>query len=315
MNAKNTAGAVALAMLVLASHVTAGTLGSWASDANGFDTKSFWYDTGREVVVFDAQFTPAHAGQLIEAIRKSTASPITTLVITHPNPDKFNGAAAFRAIGASVVASRATADAIPGVHAYKRAYFVGAGMFTAATYPAQATVDRTFEGTLAVGGGEVLLHVLNHPGVARTQTIAHIPAQRALIVGDLVHHKAHAWLEGGIEAGSPRPDLAAWKAALAELRAFPHTTVHGGRGEAAPVEEAVAAQTEYLDALNDLVRGYLLELGPRVGELAGPEAGKHHQEIMRRAAEAYPQHGLAYLIQYGVYGLANALAQPASRLR
>ena len=99
----------------------------------------------------------------------------------------------------------ATAAAIPGVHAYKSYYFTQiAKTFTAETYPKAPTIDETFKGahTLELRGGLVVqLKTLQHAGVASTQTVAYVPAARALFVGDLVHHKAHAWLEGGIVEG------------------------------------------------------------------------------------------------------------------
>src|SRR5678816_4049427 len=52
------------------------SLGTFTSDAAGFDTHSFYYDTGKEVVVFDAQFTPDLARQLIAQIHGETTSPI-----------------------------------------------------------------------------------------------------------------------------------------------------------------------------------------------------------------------------------------------
>ncbi|MFY0536083.1 MBL fold metallo-hydrolase [Nannocystis pusilla] len=198
-------------------------LHTFTSDAAGFDTHSFYYDTGREVVVFDAQFTEPLAQALVEDIRTHTDSPIRYVVITHPNPDKFNGVGPLRAAGATVVASEATAAAIPGVHAYKRAAFIGNGTFTEDSYPPEATVDLTFRDSLRLellGDATVELQVLENAGVSSTQTVAHIPAAEALIVGDLVHHGAHAWLEGGIVDGAPRPDLSAWAAALDELRAW-----------------------------------------------------------------------------------------------
>ena len=91
--------------------------------------------------------SPELAEAAIASLREQTDNPITYLVITHPNPDKFNGAPAFQAEGAEVIASEATAAAIPGVHAYKKAGFVGMGMFTEETYPQQAAVDETFTGT------------------------------------------------------------------------------------------------------------------------------------------------------------------------
>lgn len=284
-------------------------VGSYTSPASGFDTHSFWIDTGREVVVIDAQFTAAEAERVAAQIRRETKSPITWIVVTHPNPDKFDGAPVFQALGAKLVTSKATARAMPGVHAYKKAYFVGAGAFTDATYPALPKPDVTFEGDmdLALAGGvRVTLHELAHSGVSTTQTVVAVPAANALFVGDLVHHGAHAWLEGGIEGGKPRPDVAAWKLALEELRGFPGATVYGGRGREAKVEEVVPAQAEYLDRMDRIVTDYVAGLGPRRSELLGPKAGEHWKAITALAQKAYPERDLSYLVEYGVYGLALA---------
>ena len=67
-----------------------GTLYAYDSGADGFFTKTFFYDTGSEVVAFDAQFTPALAEAALAWLGAQTDSPVTHLVITHPNPDKFN---------------------------------------------------------------------------------------------------------------------------------------------------------------------------------------------------------------------------------
>lgn len=288
---------------------------TFTSDAAGFDTHSFWIDTGKEVVVFDAQFTPALADQVIADIKAQTRSPIRWLVVTHPNPDKFNGAPRFQAEGAKVVASQATADALAGVHAYKKYYFVElAKQFTSETYPAQATIDVTFDDRyeLPLGGhAQVSLRRLEHAGISSTQTVAYVAEAAgggALFVGDLVHHGAHAWLEGGIVDGAPRPDLAAWKGALDELRAFPATTqVYGGRGEAAPVSEAVTAQQAYLDAASATVDGYLASLGERRAELGdAAKAQAHYVAIEEELVRQMPARKLAYLVRYGVYGLVQA---------
>ena len=291
--------------------VAAPALHTFTSDPSGFDTHSFWLDTGREVVVFDAQFTPALAEQLLASIRAATTSPVRFVVVTHPNPDKLNGAAVFQALGAKVVASRATAAAIPDMHAYKRAYFTQvAKSFTDSSYPAEAHVDLTFEGNflLPTERGHIELHELRHAGVSSTQTVAWLPAQRALVVGDLVHHGAHAWLEGGIVRGVPAPDLVSWQAALEELRAYPGATVYGGRGEAAPVEAAVDSMSRYLTTADRVVGEYVRDL-PRAGEiLRGPSAGPHWAALRTRMEAAYPEYELSYLVEYGVYGLALAKA-------
>lgn len=288
-----------------------GELYTFTSDASGFDTHSFYYDTGSEVIVFDAQFTHPLAEALIEDIRGNTDSPIRWVVITHPNPDKFNGAAPLQAAGATVIASEATTAAIPGVHAYKRAYFIGAGAFTEDSYPPQATVDRTFTDELRLplaSGATIDLKVLRHAGVASTQTVAHIPAIDALIVGDLVHHGAHAWLEGGLVDGAPRPDLDAWAAALDELRAWPGTTVHGGRGEPAPLELAITAQQDYLVRIEQIVADYVAGVADPAA-FTGPDAATHWAAIAGAARAAFPERTLDYLISYGVYGLVLSLLE------
>lgn len=292
---------------------------TFTSDQNGFDTHSYYLDTGAEVVVFDAQFTPELAQALVDDIRSHTDSPIRYLVVTHPNPDKFNGASVFQALGAKVVASEATAAAIPDVHAYKRDFFVHvAGMFTEDTYPAQARVDITFTDELALDLDaelEVRLRVLDNPGVSSTQTVASIPALDALVVGDLVHHRAHAWLEGGIVDGAPRPDLARWRAALDELSDFGNPTVYPGRGEPAARALAVPAQQDYLTRVEDITRAYIDEHG--ADALLGGDAATHHAAISERIAAAFPEHALPYMTQFSIYGLATALASatatPAAR--
>ncbi|MCY1019349.1 MBL fold metallo-hydrolase [Pyxidicoccus sp. MSG2] len=284
----------------------------YTSDASAFDTHSFFYDTGAEVVVFDAQFTEAQAEKVLAAIRAKTGNPIRYVVVTHPNPDKFNGVGVFQREGAKVVASEATAAAIPAVHAYKKYFWVNVvKAFTEETYPAQAKVDVTFSGTYALpleGGAKVELSELKHAGVTTTQTVAYVPGRKALIVGDLVHHKAHAWLEGGLRDGKAVPDVDAWKAALDELAAWPDATVYGGRGEAAPVAEAIAAEKRYLDGMVTLVNAYAAELGGRKAELCGDAAAPHYAELEQRAAAAFPEYTLKYMVGYGVYGLVNRLA-------
>ncbi|ADO71650.1 MBL fold metallo-hydrolase [Stigmatella aurantiaca] len=284
----------------------------YTSDAQGFDTHSFFYDTGSEVVIFDAQFTEAEAGKVLAAVRAETPHPIRYVVVTHPNPDKFNGVAVFQREGAQVVASEATAAAIPAVHAAKKHYWVNvAKAFSEPSYPAQATVDITFRGTYRLplqGEGQVELTELHHPGVASTQTVAYLPRRQALLVGDLVHYRTHAWLEGALREGRAVPDLDAWKAALEELKAWKGATVYGGRGESAPVEEAVAEQQRYLDGMEGLVKAYVAELGSRKAELCGNDAAPHYEALTRRAAEAFPGYALPYMVQYSVYGLVTPLA-------
>ena len=283
-----------------------GELHRFTSSAEGFHTHTYYYDTGKEVVVFDAQFTRSAARAVIEDIRERTDSPITHLVITHANPDKFNGANVFRELGAEVIASRQTVEAMPGVHAYKKHYFVEvAGTFTAQTYPELPQVDVTFSGqkTLQLSSGhEVLLRHIDRSAVAPTHTVAHIPSLDALVVGDLIHHGVHAWLEGPIVDGRPRPDLRAWKSALEELDRFEGVVVYGGRGESAPLEEAVAAQMHYLTEVEQIVREHLQ------GHEGTPDE-QTNAAVAGQVIDAFPQYDHNYMVEYSIYGLTNHYAR------
>lgn len=280
---------------------------TFTSDGSGFDTHSYWVDTGREVVVFDAQFTPALAEQMRAEIRSLTASPVRYVVVTHPNPDKFNGASVFQAEGATLVASSETAAAMPGVHAYKEAYFTGVGMFAEGTYPALPTVDMTFDGTLRLeldADVDITLHTLSGPGVSSTQTVALL--QGAVIAGDLFANQVHAWLEGGIVEGAPHPTLESWQAMLDEVTLLSDAAaqVYPGRGEPAPLEEASAAQQLYLETMEGLVETYVNTLPDAAAALTGDQASTHYANITAEAEKAFPTYGLSYLVSYGVYGLA-----------
>jgi glyoxylase-like metal-dependent hydrolase (beta-lactamase superfamily II) len=245
----------------------------------GFDTRTFFYEGAQEVIAFDAHFTPDLAKQSIAELRKHTDKPITWLVITHPNPDKFNGASVFREEGAKIIASEATALAIPGVHAYKEYFFVEmAKMFPRGTYPHPVAVDETFRGAMDLvlrGGERIELRELSQAGVSSTQTVAYVKASRALFVGDLVHHQAHAWLEGGIVDGKPVPTLGEWEASLREIaKLYPEETlVYGGRGETAMLREAVPAQISYLKRARKIVRNDLTSRGDRARDYLGGNAG------------------------------------------
>ena len=290
-----------------------GTLYTFDSGEAGFFTKTYFYDTGSEVVAFDAQFTPELAEQAIASLREQTDNPITYLVITHPNPDKFNGAPAFQDEGAEVIASEATEAAIPGVHEYKKAGFVGMGMFTEETYPQQATVDETFTGTQTLelsDGKTVELSELSEPGVSSTQTVAFIPELNALIVGDLVHHKLHAWLEGGIVDGQATPTLDGWIADLQELErefaADPEPTVYGGRGEPPRSRWRSPTRSPIWRRADQIVTDYVAGLGDSKSELSGDQAGEHYAAIQAELAEAFPDYAFPDMISFSVYGLVNS---------
>mgnify|MGYP001351602939 CR=1 FL=1 len=282
------------------------------SGPEGFDTRTFFYEGEQDVVAFDAQFTPALAKQSIEHLRKFTKKPITWLVLTHPNPDKFNGASVFKAEGARILASTATAQAIPAVHSYKEYYFVEmAKMFKKGEYPQPVSVDQTFnhEMDLVLRGGEKInLKELSQPGVSSTQTVAYIESNNSLFVGDLIHNKAHAWLEGGIVNGKPVITIDGWIADIKELASlFPtDALVYGGRGITADLKSSSVEQIQYLQKAQILVRKELKALGHKANDFLGTESSALYKNLTAKFQIEFPTYDLAYMIEYGSYGLVQA---------
>jgi len=287
-------------------------ISTYQTDANGFDTKNFYYDSGKEVVVFDTQFTPGYAEEAIAQIQSETDSPIRYVVITHPNPDKFNAMESYRKAGAKIIASEATARALPGVHAYKQYYFVNiAGLFTKENYPQPGKPDVVFnkEHTIELDDGKrVELRELGSKGVSSNQTVAWIPEEQALFVGDLIHHEAHAWLEGPVASGKPQPDLDAWIATLRKLESlYPaDATVYAGRGETVSLGTAVAEQIEYLNAADRIVSEYIREKNLQASDLQGDGAQAHYAAIQKRLEERFPDYRYGYMVGYSVYGLLQS---------
>jgi glyoxylase-like metal-dependent hydrolase (beta-lactamase superfamily II) len=310
------------AALLLASACSlaqAGKLGVFTSDNKGFDTHTFYYDDGREVVIIDTQFVPALTQKMVEQIRQDTQSPITRVIVTHPNPDKFNGLAWLHAQGVHSISSRAVADAIPAVHAYKTHFWVDTmKAFKAEDYPRLENVQETFDGAskaLQLKSGETLtLFALKNPGVANQQVVVRVDATGDLIVGDLVHHNAHAWLEGGLQGGRPAPSLQGWRAALDELPALsaghPKARVYGGRGDFALVKDAVRAQQRYLQGVERVTRSYLADAARCRAEIDSPQkADEQHAALEQRISAEFPGYKLPYMVRYSVFGLAGEVAR------
>ncbi|MGZ3769568.1 MAG: MBL fold metallo-hydrolase [Bdellovibrio sp.] len=288
-----------------------GRIIEFKSDSSGFDTRTFFYEGENEVIAFDAQFTPELAKQSIKLLRKYTNKPISWLVITHPNPDKFNGASVFKDEGAKVISSKNTAEAIPGVHAYKEYFFVEmAKMFKKGEYPQPTNIDQVFSGKMDLvlrGGERVELRELSEPGVSSTQTVAYVESAEALFVGDLVHHKAHAWLEGGIINGKPTPTIDGWISDLEEISSlYPsQTNVYGGRGVTVDLNTAVKDQIDYLHSAVQIVDAQLQSMGNNAEEFNGPNSNLQYKNLAQRFQKEFPEYALPYMIEYGAYGLVQ----------
>lgn len=281
------------------------------SDGNGFNTKTIFFDNGKEVVAFDAQFTEMFAQQAIDFLQKRTKSKLTWLVVTHPNPDKFNGIPAFQRAGAKVIMSSASVKNMKGVHDYKKYFFVQmAKVFTEENYPKLPTPDVTFDHTYEIilnDGQRIELTELHQSAISTNQTIAYIPSANALMVGDLVHYKAQAWLEGPIVNGLPVFSTENWiKALNSVLMNYPKAAkLFGGRGQTISAEQGVKEQIAYLKKSEKLVRNYLATLPGSTIE--DKKAKVDYKQLSKIFETSFPDYGLSYMVEYGAYGLVASV--------
>jgi glyoxylase-like metal-dependent hydrolase (beta-lactamase superfamily II) len=158
---------------------------------------------------------------------------------------------------------------------------------------------------LKLNGIELNLKEIGSPGVSSNQTVVHIPSLNALIVGDLIHHKAHAWLEGGIVNAEPVPNLKNWKLILASLpsKFGSQTLVYAGRGEKTTLNDSVLEQIKYLDVAERVVETQLKLSEEKNIKVSNDSMPSITQNITKALEVEFPSFSYPYLVQYGVYGL------------
>lgn len=283
----------------------------YESDANGFNTNTLFYDDGKEVVAFDAQFTVETAQKAIDFIKSKTKNPIKYLVVTHPNPDKFNGIPAFKKEGAKVIMSDLTSRRLKEVHEYKKYYFVNmAKMFTEDTYPKLPSADITFDDQYEIkmaNGGVVLLKELKKNCISANLTVAYLKKENALYVGDLVHNKTHAWLEGPVLDGNTNFDKNSWILALETVKnMYPkNVIVYGGRGKEEVLSTSIDAEISYLNKANEIVSKYVN--GLQGSTLEEKKSNVNYNDLTDIFKTTFPTYAYPYMVTYGAYGVVNSI--------
>jgi glyoxylase-like metal-dependent hydrolase (beta-lactamase superfamily II) len=224
------------------THAAEPKVGTFISSAKTFSTASYWLEGADGVLMIDTQFLPKEGLQAVAQAERETGKKVTTAIVLHPNPDKFNGTEVFQARGIRVLTTDAVIAAIPGVHVIRTGWF--AEEFKP-DYPANAAKPATF-GNATVqqtfAGVPITLHALG-PGCSAAHVV--VQAGDAVFVGDLINPDNHAWLELGT--------IDAWLARLEEIRNMKPTRVFPGRGKPGGVE-LIDNQAAYLRLVQKTVR-------------------------------------------------------------
>ena len=235
-----------------------GDVGVYTAPERSFRTASYWIEGVDGVVLVDTQFLPKEGLLAVQQAEQATGKKVTTAIVLHPNPDKFNGTAALQARGIRVITSAQVKALIPAVHRIRLGWFFEDYK---PDYPRDAALPEVFGDsttTLIVAGLTLKLHVLGAGSSGAhvvLQTVSKAPPQMssqtspnsidAVFVGDLVNPDNHAWLELGL--------VDAWLQRLAEIQALKPGIVYPGRG--GPGGPALLdQQAQYLKRVQQRVR-------------------------------------------------------------
>jgi glyoxylase-like metal-dependent hydrolase (beta-lactamase superfamily II) len=262
----------------------------FAAPEPAFLVNSFLLEGSDEVVVIDAQFLASSARGLrarLDAIGK----PLAALILSHPHPDHYNGAAILLD-GLGEVSVLATASTDAGIRATaeaKRAFWTpqyGEDYPRAFVYP-----DRIIASGETLRFGDIVLKVDDlGPGEASDIVVFHAPETGELFASDLVYSACHPWL------AEERSDL--WRAQLAAVKAryVGAATVHAGHGPSGNIG-LIDAQQDYISAFEDLVRTHMHS------QVLTDQDRAMIRQVM---TERYPGYPLGFLIDLNADAVAMA---------
>jgi glyoxylase-like metal-dependent hydrolase (beta-lactamase superfamily II) len=273
---------VASQFVVSTLHAAVGDVGVYTSSEKTFSTASYWIEGVDGVLMVDTQFLP-HEGLLaVEKAEKTTGKKVLAAIVLHPNPDKFNGTAAYQARGIQVFASRQTIELIPAVHEIRLGWFFDE---YSPNYPKLAAKPTEFgekSTEITIAGITLKLHVMG-----KGASDAHVAVQykNNLFVGDLVNPANHAWLELGY--------VGEWLNRLSELKAFGADNIYPGRGAAGGVE-LLTNQANYLSNVRAWVR-------TEIQNSKAKELGFFTKlKLQSKIEDAYPQLGYKLFMRDGL---------------
>jgi glyoxylase-like metal-dependent hydrolase (beta-lactamase superfamily II) len=256
-----------------------GDVGTFTSPPRTFATASYWIEGPSGVVMIDTQFLPKEGLQAVEAAERATGKKVVAAIVLHPNPDKFNGTAAFQQRGIRVITSAQVKALIPAIHAIRYGWFFNE---YAPDYPKDAAAPDVFgDATTELNLAGLMLKV---NVLGRGASGAHVVVQHAgnVFVGDLINPENHAWLELGL--------VDDWLQRLEEIRALSPVKIYPGRGAAGGIE-LIDRQAAYLKQVQAWVR----EEKPS-GELGWFTKLK----LQRKIEQAYPALGYPIFMRDGL---------------
>ncbi len=160
-------------------------------EASVFPVSSEIISGDKEVALIDAQFQRNDAQTLVDRI-KATGKKLTTVYISHSDPDYYFGLDVIKAAfpDAKIVATQATIDAINASKDGKVAHW---GPVLKENAPKEIVVPQALEGDSFTVDGKKL-EVKGLKGPTPDRTYIWIPSLKAVVGGIPVSANIHVWL-------------------------------------------------------------------------------------------------------------------------
>lgn len=267
----------------------------------------------REVILIDAQFSRADAKALVAKI-KATGKVLTTIYISHSDPDYYFGLDTIKAAfpNAKVLATPQTVAAIKASKDGKLAFW---GPVLKENAPEALIVPEPLDGDSLTVDGKTL-KVVGLDGPSPDRTFVWIPSEKAVLGGISVVANEHVWIADTQTAESREN----WKSTLSRIEALEPSLVVPGHfvlntdgsqpftlesvkftrdylnkfeAEAAKAESSAELIASMKKAYPGLSGEASLELSAKVvtGEMKWPAAGPDHG--------SYPAMGKKVEVKFG----------------
>ena len=265
----------------------------FSSTEQAFLVNSFIIETKNGLVLVDTQFLTSSTRELVRVISER-GRPLLGVVITHPHPDHFNGAAEIEQHWPTVpiYATQTTIDVIRATEAQKR--LAWAPVY-GDDYPPRTTLPTHVVSTgepLIIDGLVLMLDDLG-AGESEDITVVYLPQTRALIASDLVYHRVHPWLAEG------RTKQWLQQIAVVRSRYASASAVYAGHGQSGALE-LLSEQADYLLEFREQVRSTVKDLNSPSKE--------EREQIANQFRQRYAGYPLEMLVDMNVEGVARELA-------
>lgn len=175
----------------------------------------------KEVVLIDAQFSIADANKLVDKI-KATGKKLTTVYISHSDPDYYFGLEAIKNAFPDVRVL-ATPETVAAIRASKDGKLAFWGPILKENAPKQVFTPDVLQGnTLTVDGNK--LEVMGLKGPTPDRSYVWIPSIKAVVGGVVVMANQHVWI-ADTQTEKSRQN---WLQTLADIEALKPTMVVPG---------------------------------------------------------------------------------------